>query len=78
MASMFLKLSQEGYISAEYAPINSVATIVNRTDADLPPDVSAEVRYDNKVYMVKKTMNAWLVTESGTVLEVINRASYWS
>lgn len=78
MASMFLKLSQKGFISAEYIPVNAVATIVSRLDAELPEDIAAEVRYDNKKYSVSKKMDAWLISESGSVLEVVNRASNWS
>lgn len=77
MNSMFLKLSQAGWITAEYVPINSHATIMSATDCEMPDGVAAEVKYDNKVYKVNKTMDAWLVNANGIVLEVINRAYLW-
>lgn len=76
---MFLKISQKKCITAEYRPVNSVVTIITFEDGDFDSDdVVAQVKFNNETINIYKYQNAWLVNDTGVVLEVINRDYIWS
>lgn len=75
---MFLKISQKKCITAEYRPIKSVVTIVTIEDGNFDSDdVVAQVKFNNETINIYKHQNAWLVNDTGVVLEVINRDYIW-
>lgn len=75
---MFLKISQKKCITAEYWPIKSVVTIVTIEDGNFDSDdVVAQVKFNNETINIYKHQNAWLVNDTGVVLEVINRDYIW-
>ncbi|HCT7003695.1 hypothetical protein ABM074_00280 [Morganella morganii] len=76
---MFLKISQKKCITAEYRPVNSVVTIITFEDGNFDSDdVVAQVKFNNETINIYKRQNAWLVNDTGVVLEVINRDYIWS
>lgn len=76
---MFLKISQKKCITAEYWPIKSVVTIITIEDGNFDSDdVVAQVKFNNENINIYKHQNAWLVNDTGVVLEVINRDYIWS
>lgn len=75
---MFLKISQKKCITAEYWPIKSVVTIITIEDGNFDSDdVVAQVKFNNETINIYKYQNAWLVNDTGVVLEVINRDYIW-
>lgn len=76
---MFLKISQKKFITAEYWPVKSVVTIITFEDGNFDSDdVVAQVKFNNETINIYKYQNAWLVNDTGVVLEVINRDYIWS
>lgn len=76
---MFLKISQKKCITAEYRPVNSVVTIITFEDGNFDSDdVVAQVKFNNETINIYKRQSAWLVNDTGVVLEVINRDCIWS
>ena len=76
---MFLKISQKKCITAEYRPVNSVVTIITFEDGNFDSDdVVAQVKFNNETINIYKRQSAWLVNDTGVVLEVINRDYIWS
>lgn len=76
---MFLKISQKKCITAEYWPIKSVVTIITIEGVNFDSDdVVAQVKFNNETINIYKHQNAWLVNDTGVVLEVINRDYIWS
>lgn len=77
--AVFLKISQKKCITAEYRPVNSVVTIITFEDGNFDSDdVVAQVKFNNETINIYKHQNAWLVNDTGVVLEVINRDYIWS
>lgn len=76
---MFLKISQKGSITAEYWPIKSVVSITTIADGEFETsDIVAQVRFRNEIVTIYKHQNAWLINDSGEILEPINRDYIWS